>query len=213
MRHITVYEITVYEDLIDYEKGPKETVDLISFVHRVTNVPLFMQPSQIPCIWSKVLQLKTIPYLYHEQQQPSQSQQQPNQNRSRRRRRLQNNNDKADIEILKTNTGKGLDEQSLSSPSSTTTTSLSRPYTYLQLDKVASTLTTMIEEYSYDSKLLSALMRYRSSILQRMSILKGNDSNPILVQNVHGTCIDATPNTKRESYLYSKLHSLDQGLK
>ena len=90
MRHITVYEITVYEDLIDYEKGPKETVDLISFVHRVTNVPLFMQPSQIPCIWSKVLQLKTIPYLY-------------------------------------------------------------------------------------------------------LSILKGNDSNPILVQNVHGTCIDATP--------------------
>ena len=170
--------VTIYEDLIDFDKGPKETIEFVSFLHKMTNVPLFMQPDQIPCIWYKVLQLKTIPYQHDQQSQQPQAQQQQSQQQlqpnTRRRRKLQTKEE-------------DIDQQSLPSPTSL------RPYTYLQLDKVASVLTTMIEEHSHNTKALSALMKYRSTIMQRMSFLKGNDSNPILVENVHGTCIDATP--------------------
>jgi len=67
----------------------------------------------------------------------------------------------------------------------------SKPYSYVQLDKVASVLTNMIDEYSYDQKILSALLGYRAKIMERMAAIKGND--PILVHNSHGTCMVTTP--------------------
>ena len=121
----------------------------------MTNAQKSVATSKIPCIWHKILQLKGEGRSTSQQQSAMKQQ---------KHRRLKSYNKK---------------HESVVQPIST-----SKPYTYIQLDRVVSTLTQMIDDYAYDERILSALLRYRHSILEKMSLLKGTD--PILVNNSHG---------------------------
>ncbi len=167
--------VLVYEDLVDPNLGGQEAVAMIDFIQRMTNVQKFYPDEKIPCIWHKVLQLKSDPYRQQtqpEQQQQQQQQLQQQQQGSRMLRSKGSMNQEVSELVVDNNPN-------------------SKPFTYLQLDSIASLLTNMIEDFSYDDKVLSALLKYRSSILKRMSLLKGSD--PVLVHNSHGTCIVTTP--------------------
>ena len=66
-----------------------------------------------------------------------------------------------------------------------------RPYTFEQLDLVASLLTQMIDDFSQDGKVLPMLLQYRTSVLEKMARLKR--THPVLVTNSHGSCMVTTP--------------------
>ena len=150
--------IAIYEELIDPSKGAQATVDMIQFIFKMTNAQKSVATSKIPCIWHKLLQLKG--------ERRSTSQQQPAM-KQQKHRRLNSNNKKHESVVQSMPTNK--------------------PYTYIQLDRVVSTLTQMIDDFAYDERILTAFLRYRESILERMSLLKGND--PILVNNSHGVSL------------------------
>lgn len=66
-----------------------------------------------------------------------------------------------------------------------------RPYTYFQLDLIASLLTNLINDYGSESQLIQILLKYRVAVMAEMEKMKNEE--PLMVTNTFGSCMVTTP--------------------